>query len=596
MARLTIGLLSLSTLFVSSTAFAGAISDENGKPGIAGSWTAQSDGTAQQSGVVDVYPAQWSIKPGDPIALKVRASTGYDVRIMRLGWYGGAGAREITTVKGRPANPQPYPVADPKFGLTEAKWATTDTIPTDATWTSGVYIARGEQSDGKDAITFFTVRDDGTHKQPILLVVGTNTHQAYNAWPGPSRGGKSLYGFNSSPVHPSESITDLVQAVKVSYDRPFFVGGGSADLANYEYPMIRWLERNGWEVAYATDLDLDRDPELAKDRRAVIFSGHEEYTTAGMFDNALAARDSGTNFFFASGDTWSWQVRFEGQTMVGYKESFVKDPEQKAAVKARDSGDLATAATHFANVTRGWKNLDKPRPGMLLTGVMSAGVIRNAAGTPMSGSDYPWGDLIVDAPTFWIFDGTGLKSGDKIPNVFGYEVDSTMRGSPEFDAYRPEGQFKFGTIKQLSDGSAKGASGYYQKDLGGGKRVEVVSIGAIFFSWALDEWASKANGGASSQSEAAQKMMSNVLTRWTGDTPIPPEGKPPVDTGNDPGAYDPENPNSSGNGAGPDGSNAAPPKSSSLCNVSSIGTDAPFAFSSLLGLFLATSILRRRGR
>ncbi|MGZ3453414.1 MAG: N,N-dimethylformamidase beta subunit family domain-containing protein [Polyangiales bacterium] len=588
MRRLTLGLSSLAALLCSSTALAGPIGDENGKPGIVGSWPAGSDGTAAQDGVVDVYPAQWSIKPGDPIALKVRASSAYRVRVMRLGWYGGAGAREVAMLDGRPANPQPYPVADPAFGLAEAKWATTDTIPTDASWVSGVYIARIEQTDGKDAVTFFTIRDDGVQRQPILLVVGTNTHQAYNAWPGPDRGGKSLYGFNSSPVHPTESITDLVQAVKVSYDRPFFVGGGSADLANYEYPMIRWLERNGWDTAYATDLDVHRDPEIIKNRRAVIFSGHEEYTSGAMFDNALAARDSGTNFLFLTGDTWSWQVRFEGQVMVGYKESFVKDPEQRAAVKARDSGDLASAATHFANVSRGWKNLDTPRPGMLLTGVMSAGVIRNASGQPMNGSDYPWGDLFVDLPTFWIYDGTGLQGGDKIPNVFGYEVDSTMRGTPEMDAYRPAGQVKLGTIKQLSDGTAKGAAGYYQKDLGGGKRVEVVSIGAIFFSWALDDWAAKSGGHPSSHSDAAEKMMNNVLKRWTGDAPIPPEGAPPAGS-NDPGAYDPEHP-----AADP---NAPPPKSG--CNVTGLANTSSStsrSFAALLGLFFVSSILRRRGR
>ncbi len=554
MRRLLASACALVSLCAASNAFAGLIQDENAKPGIAGSWAVGDDGTAQFEGVVDVYPAKWSIARGEPIRLKVRSTTGYDVRVMRLGYYAGAGAREVTVVNGQPANPQPYPTADAQYGLAEAKWADTVTIPTDNSWTPGLYVARVEQPGGKQAVTFFALRDDGMQKMPILLVVGVATHQAYNAWPGMSRGGKSLYGFNSSAAHPSEAITDLVQAVRVSFDRPFLVGGGSADVGGYEYPFLRWLESRGYDVAVATDLDLHENPDIAKGRRVVTFSGHEEYTTGQMFDNALAARDSGSNFLFLSGDTWSWQVRLEGTTMIGYKESFVKDPEQRQAYTLCEAGNIEEAKQHFRKVTRGWKNLeydptrgiDERRPGMLLTGVQSSGVIRDAAGVPMNGGLWPWADLIVDTPTFWIYEGTGLRAGDKIPNVFGYEVDSPMRGSPEFDPFRPPGQVRFGTIKQASDGTPKGAAGYYQKDLGGGNRVEVVAMGAIYTSWALDDWAAK-QGGHDSYSAAYDKMITNVLKRWTGAEAIPP-AQPPPDSGvTDPGSgYDPEKPGDPG--------------------------------------------------
>ncbi|MEO7094718.1 MAG: N,N-dimethylformamidase beta subunit family domain-containing protein, partial [Polyangiales bacterium] len=411
-------LLAFSTVTLAASAsYAGIIADENAKAGITGSWTARDDGTARFDGVVDLYPAQWSIARGESIKLKVRSTTTYDVRVMRLGWYGGAGATEVKVVTGQPASPQAYPTADAKYGLAEAKWTDSVTIATDSTWTPGLYVARAETSDGKDAVTFFVIRDDGlTAKLPILLVVGIATHQAYNAWPGDAKGGKSLYGFNSSPAHPTDSIGTLNQAVRVSYDRPFLVGGGTGDVGGYEYPYIRFLEKNGWDVAYATDVDLHEHPEIATGRRVITFSGHQEYTTGKIFDTALAARDAGTNFLFLSGDTWSWQVRLEAggggalSTEIGYKESFVKDPEQKAAFAARTAGDIPTAIEHFKLVTRGWKNLEQDdtttpkidlrRPGMLLTGVQSAGVIRQTDGTPSHGGLYPWADLVVVYPSF----------------------------------------------------------------------------------------------------------------------------------------------------------------------------------------------------
>jgi hypothetical protein len=591
-----------AALSFTGTATAGIIQEENSKPGISGGWTARDDGTARFDGVVDVYPAQWSIARGDTIKLKVRSTSGYDVRVMRLGWYGGRGAREVKLVSGQPASPQPYPAADPKYGLAEARWADSVTIPTDNNWTPGLYVARVESSAGKDAVTFFTIRDDGMAKLPILLVVGLVTHEAYNAWPGMDRGGKSLYGFNSSPVHPTESIGELVQAVRVSFDRPFFVGGGTADVGGYEYPFVRWLEGHGYDVAYATDLDLHSNPEIAKGRRVVTFSGHEEYTTWQMFDNAIAARDSGSNFLFLSGDTWSWQTRVEGNTLIGYKESFVKDPEQRAAFKAREAGDIEEAKKHFRLVTRGWKNLeydptrgiDERRPGMTLTGVQSSGVIRDAKGNALHGGLYPWADLIVDTPSFWIYEGTGLVQGSKIPNVFGYEVDSTMRGTTEFDKFRPAGQVKFATIKQTSDGQAKGACGYYQKDLGGGKRVEVVAMSAIYTAWGLDDWAAKTGKFEGAASPALDKMMSNVLKRWTGSEPIPPAVAPGEDPGNDPGGYDPENPN---NPSGPGGSssNNNGGSTSDSKGGCSIGT-ATRADYALAGIALAAVVAMTRRR
>jgi hypothetical protein len=508
--------LGVSCLLTCGSAFAGLIADENMKAGISGDWPASQDGSAAGMGVVDAYPAQWSISPGDVVHLKVRSTTGYGVRVFRLGWYGGTGAHEMTFLDGQPADAQPYPTVDPTYGIAEAKWHDSLTIPTDATWTPGIYVARIERSDGLSAVTFWIVRDDKLPaKLPLLAIVATGTHEAYNCWPGFTRGGKSLYPFNSSTWIPTQS-TDP-SAVEVSYDRPFFVGGGSADVSTQEYPAIRFLERNGWDVAVATDQDVHQNPDILKGRKAVIVLGHPEYWTMNEFQGALDARDSGVHFLFLSGNTVGWQVRYQAgsggplSTEVGYKNHFPKDPEQKAGVAAVNAGDIEGAKLHFRYVTRGFRQLeydpvhgiDERRPGMILAGVQS---------TAMINSGFPWGDLQITNPTHWLFEGTGVKSGDRIKGVMGYETDSTKLDDPTWDPFRPPNQVRLGTIRQTSDDSAQGSAGAYWKDLGGGKRVEVVAIGAISFSWALDKYAA---GGADSESPVAQKMVTNALTRWT---------------------------------------------------------------------------------
>lgn len=578
---------------VSFDAFAGPIADENGKPGVPGGWPAATDGSAKGSGQVDLYPAQWSIKTGDTVRLKINSSTGYTLRVMRIGWYGGDGATEVWHKDGLAANPQPYVAADKTFGMVEAKWSDTVTIPTDTSWTPGVYVARAEQPGGAQATTFFVLRDEGrTQRMPFVFVLATATHQAYNTWPGPDRGGKSLYGFNSSDDNPDDSVSpagSFNQAVQVSFDRPYYVGSGSADVGTWETPMLRFLEKNGWDIAYATDQDLDNNPAYFEGRKAILFVGHSEYWSRPMFDHALALRDKGVNMLFATGNTALWQVRFapgsggDGSTMICYKTSWRNDPENDAGFHALNLGDIEGAKKHFGLVTRLWKNLeykpevgiDERRPGMLLTGVESSAAFSNW---------YPWPDFVVREESHWIFEGTGLKKDDRIKGVMGYEIDSTKIDDPTFDAYRPKGQVRLSTVLDAT-GKSWGSSGFYTAASG----AEVVGLGAIAFSWAVDSFAS---GDPSSVDPRAQKMITNVLTRWSTRVSQPTDPSSPdggIGSGAD-GGTSPTDPNGGApaTGGAPTGSNGNAGGGCSMANG-----DGASVFGAMLALLAAIGIARR---
>ncbi|MGZ5971749.1 MAG: N,N-dimethylformamidase beta subunit family domain-containing protein, partial [Polyangiales bacterium] len=142
MHRTAIAALTFVTLCISTRpAFAGFITDENAKAGVDYDWVPRNDGTSFADGVADMYPASYSIARGEPVRLKVRSTTGYTLHVYRVGWYGGAGAREVATRTGLPADPQPYPVAEPEFGIVRAGWHDSVTIPTDESWTPGIYVA-----------------------------------------------------------------------------------------------------------------------------------------------------------------------------------------------------------------------------------------------------------------------------------------------------------------------------------------------------------------------------------------------------------------------------------------------------------------------
>ena len=117
---------------------------------------------------IEGFALPYSSNAGETVSFKVRtASTNYRVRIYRLGWYGGLGARHIADITPSVSLPQnqPAPITDAATGLVDCgNWATsaTWTVPAD----SRVGRLRTPSSSGSTApasatACLFVVRNDG---------------------------------------------------------------------------------------------------------------------------------------------------------------------------------------------------------------------------------------------------------------------------------------------------------------------------------------------------------------------------------------------------------------------------------------------------
>ncbi len=127
---------------------------------------------------------------------------------------------------------------------------------------SGVYIAKAvrdgthdlAETEGASHIVFL-VRDD-SRPADVLLQTSDTTWQAYNKY-----GGASLYcgGPSANTGRPTPSPARDAPT-KVSYNRPFDTRGHSPQsfFFNADYPMIRFLEANGYNVKYWSGVDSDR--------------------------------------------------------------------------------------------------------------------------------------------------------------------------------------------------------------------------------------------------------------------------------------------------------------------------------------------------
>jgi hypothetical protein len=302
------------------------ISIENSQPGNpASEWDISGDGDPSIQG----FATDISVNRGGTIPFKVKTNaTNYRLDIYRLGYYGGTGARKVATVQPSVALPQNQPpcltdaVTGPKdTGLIDCgNWSVSASWAVPANATSGIYLAKLVRPDtGGASHIAFIVRDD-TSTSDLLFQTSDTTWHAYNIY-----GGNNLYigGPGTNPA----------RAYKVSYNRPFNtrVYDGATDwLFNAEYPLVRWLEANGYNVSYFTGVDSDRRGDLIKNHKVFLSVGHDEYWSGTQRTKVEAARNAGVHLAFFSGNEVFWKTRWENsidgtntpyRTLVSYKET-----------------------------------------------------------------------------------------------------------------------------------------------------------------------------------------------------------------------------------------------------------------------------------
>ena len=411
------------------------IQRENALPGTT-AWQARAGGDIQ------VYASQISAGEGDEVDFHVSTANRYRIVVYRLGWYGGAGARLVTCTPACDGDVQGR-VQGPPVGVnpTRAAWPVTDSIRVGDDWTSGYYLAEAVLTSGpwtgRAATTFFVVHQPPTTPgSSILVQVPVNTWQAYNEW-----GGKSLYDFHSP------------RAYAVSFDRP--LGLMAQSPMWWEIQLVRFLEREGYDASYQTDVDTDVDGTSLLRHRLVVVAGHDEYWSGAMrdaFDTALA---DGTNLAFMGSNDGYWQVKYADgdRTIVSAKS--LSDPNPILSQKTAMFREIG-------------------RPECMLMGVqnISVTVIPHALDYTVTaaGAADPW------------LARTGLHAGDTLTGVVGREHD-------QLNPY-PMSCFHPGlTVLFHYDGGGVDQNGDAVR-FTAPSGARVFASGAQQFAWALDDWRS----------------------------------------------------------------------------------------------------------
>jgi hypothetical protein len=375
---------------------------------------------------------------------------------------------------------QPQAAPRSSDGMVVESWSKTTTLAIPASWTTGVYLAKLFSSAANGSFIFFNVRNDGGH-EPYVFKTSVNTYQAYNAY-----GGTSLYNNNLT----NKTIYSAPHAMRVSFDRPFDSGNGAGHFTWYEYPMLRWLEKSGYDVTYITDVDLDLNTNPLTNHKALLSVGHDEYWSMSERRNTQNAINAAVNAAFFSGNVMYWQVRFEAsaggvadRVMVGYKDyaycpGFPCPPGPDPMVGVNNSV-----------VTTNWRSDPVNMPENALMGEMYGGAVNDA-------------NYMVRNASHWVYAGTGFLEGQVVPGIVGYEYDHIVD-----NGQTPAGFLMLSNSPLVNWNNMPDVANSGIYTAGSGARV--FAAGTIQWSYGLDNF-----GGTMFVNAGIQQTTANILANF----------------------------------------------------------------------------------
>ncbi len=334
-----------------------------------------------------IGPEGWFASPsatcGQSVGLHISGNGApVTIRVFRMGYYKGAGARLIQTVTTRNVRHYlPEKISKPPLNTVVAKWPEVWKFSISKSTPPGQYLIRLDDGTGDSNLVPIMVTNPDA-RNDVTFVSSILTWQAYNAW-----GGYSLYK--------GPNLSRQTRAMVVSFNRPYD-GDGAGQFRYMELPIIRLAEKLGIDTNYLTDLELIADAPALHYTKSIVLGGHSEYWTAKMREVITKVVSQGVNLVSFGGN-----AAYNRPILQANNRELVMWRGAKSDTH-RNNPDLAT--------TR-WRSSPIGRPESVLLGAQYVGLGVN-------------GNYTVTHPLRWPF--TVMKGGVILRGVVGREVDSPL--------------------------------------------------------------------------------------------------------------------------------------------------------------------------
>jgi hypothetical protein len=463
------------------------VKEENAKPGTT-DWQltyVKFDPKAKyRQSLIEGYCTRTSVAAGEKFGFCVSAAPAspFKIDLYRLGYYGGTGGRLVKSLGPFEGKPQEVPAVGEKR-LRECKWEPCVSLEVPRDWLSGVYLAKLSATKHRyQSYCVFVVRDD--RPADVLFQCSTNTWAAYNKWPDTF----SLYDNDRPDKKP------LVSGVQVSFDRPYAkypqvtdnpLSLGSGEFLLFEFPFAYWLEQHGHDVTYCANEDVHNSLETITRCKAFLSVGHDEYWSRKQYDHCLEAVKRGVNFGFFSGNSCCFVVPMLPSSS-GAPNRVIERMGRYGGIRPGEEKWMADLPEEAPNEST-------------LIGAQTV--------SPFNGS----GDWICTKPEHWMFAGTGMKKGEAIPGLVGWEFHGDPAKIPGLEVVAAG--------KTTNGGEAD--SHYEATIYPGPKGNTVFNASTIFWAQGLSSppghWLPYVhNGRPHGPDQRVQKITANLLAKWIG--------------------------------------------------------------------------------
>ncbi|HJZ53488.1 MAG TPA: N,N-dimethylformamidase beta subunit family domain-containing protein [Gemmataceae bacterium] len=433
--------------------------------------------------LIEGYCTKMSVVAGEKLGFCVSTdpASAFTIDLYRLGYYRGAGGRHVAQLGPFEGQPQPVPPVG-EMRLRECHWEPCTTIEIPKDWPSGVYLGKLSAARHRyQSYVIFIVRD--SRPADVLFQCSTNTWQAYNKWPDTY----SLYDNDRPDKKP------LVPGVRVSFDRPFArypqvtdnpLSLGSGEFLLFEFPFAFWLEQHGYDVTYCTNEDVHQSLDTLTRCKAFLSVGHDEYWSRPQFDHCLEAVKRGVNFGFFSGNACCFVTPF-----------------------SPSSGGAANRVIERKGRYGGMRPEEEKWMAELESAPNENTLIGARTVIPFNGS----GDWVCAKPKHWVFAGTGMKKGEKIPGLVGWEHHGDPADIPGLEIVAAG--------KTWTGGEQE--SHYEATIYPGPKGNTVFNAATIFWAQGLSSppghWLPYVhNGRPHGPDKRIHRITNNLLSRWVG--------------------------------------------------------------------------------
>ncbi len=354
-----------------------------------------------RTSLIEGYCSHQSIAAGETLSIFVSSEPPrqFTIDVYRMGYYGGAGARHMTTLGPLAGKTQPVPEMGPSPGrICACQWEPSAELEIPADWPSGVYLGKlttipqVKSEPYWQSYVIFIVRDG--RPADILFQCSDNTWQAYNRWPE----NESLYTHPDGVHAPGVAVSfgrPYGKYVQI-FDHPLSIGSGEFLL--WEFPLCYWLEQNGYDVTYGSNSDTIDTTFLTR-CRTFLSVGHDEYWDLRQYRAAEAAIRAGVNLLWLSANS-VYMVSPFSPGAGGRPNRIITRAGSYGPLREDEVGSYQNL---FAGLT------GKAPDERNIIGARSV--------VPFNGG----GDWTCAKPDHWMFEGTGMNRGDNIPGLVGWE-------------------------------------------------------------------------------------------------------------------------------------------------------------------------------